>query len=104
MTTSIPDVLAHSAEEVLETMFFTQVIGRRTLLDEAAPEKPFLAVRLCFLGGLKTDGDISSLINPGAAQPGGRWTLRSRAKGPSGSHPAFSQPTTVPFRSTAWPT
>ncbi len=74
MTTSIADVLAHSAEEVLETMFFTQVIGRRPLLDEATPEKPFIAVRLCFLGGLKTEGDSS-------AQPGGHLDIEVSREG-----------------------
>lgn len=77
MTLSIPEVLASSAEDVLETMFFTQVLGRRPFdeIVEGGPEKPYLSVRLCFLGGLKTNGDSS------AAQPGGHLDIEVSREG-----------------------
>src|SRR3979409_509601 len=78
MTKSIPAVLASSAEEVLETMFFTQVVDRRPLVDEASegtPEKPFLAVRLCFLGGLDSSG------NPPSRRPGGQLDVEVSREG-----------------------
>ena len=78
MTKSVPAVLASSAEEVLETMFFTQVVDRRPLGSEAdgtTPEKPYLAVRLCFLGGLDSHG------NPPSRRPGGQLDVEVSREG-----------------------
>jgi hypothetical protein len=77
MTKSIPAVLADSAHEVLETMFFTQVLEHRPIADagpEGVPEKPYLAVRLCFLGGQETAGDSS-------APPGGHLDIEVSREG-----------------------
>jgi hypothetical protein len=82
MTASIPDVLASSAEEVLETMFFTQVLRRRPVNEiSIQAEKPYLAVRLCFLSGSKTGGDSCSSIHLGAAQPGGHLDIEVSREG-----------------------
>ena len=77
MSKSIPEMLTASAEEVLETMFFTQVIGRGQEAgssDVEAEKKPYIAVRLCFLGGAEPGG------NPSTDRPGGHFDIEvSRA-------------------------
>jgi hypothetical protein len=77
MTASISAVLANSAEEVLSTMFFTQVLGHRPVVDEVdgTTEKPYLTIRLCFLGGLGTHGDSS------ASEPGGHLDIEVSREG-----------------------
>jgi CheY-specific phosphatase CheX len=78
MNEPIPDLLAISAEEVLQTMFFTQVVARKPVVNgvmEGVTEKPHLAVRLCFLGGLdSTEGTSTS-------QPGGHLDLEVSREG-----------------------
>ena len=77
MSKSIPEVLTSSAEEVLETMFFTQVVGRGQAAgssDAEAEKKPYIAVRLCFLGGAEPSA------SPSTDRPGGHLDIEvSRA-------------------------
>jgi len=78
MTKSVPAILLSSAEEVLETMFFTQVVGKRPLVQDAdrqPSEKPYLAVRLCFLGGLDSSGNSPS------RRPGGQLDVEVSREG-----------------------
>jgi CheY-specific phosphatase CheX len=87
MTNSIPNVLAHSAEEVLETMFFTQVVGRRPLHEEATQEKPFLAVRLCFLGGGDSSAQPGGHLDIEVSREGAQWIASSFLAADDGSVP-----------------
>jgi hypothetical protein len=73
MIEPIPDLLAISTEEVLETMFFTQVVARLPVVNgvaEGATDQPHLAVRLSFLGGPAAPQGSSNL------QPGGHLDLQ----------------------------
>jgi CheY-specific phosphatase CheX len=90
MSEPIPDLLAISAEEVLANMFFTQVVARKPV--EGAPEKPFMGVRLCFLGG--TEGDQgTSTSKPGGhldlevSREGAQWIASSFLAAEDGSVP-----------------
>lgn len=70
---SIPDLLTISAEEVLETMFFTQVVGIKPDVAEAEQtvKDECLAVRLCFLGSAESAGHGGYLdlkVSPEGAQ------------------------------------
>ena len=95
MSKSIPEVLTSSAEEVLETMFFTQVVGRGQAPpspDEEAEKKPYIAVRLCFLGGAEPSASPSS-DRPGGhldievSREGAQWIASSFLAADDGSVP-----------------
>jgi hypothetical protein len=89
MTTSIHDVLANSAEEALQVMFFTQVLRRRPANEipiqasDGTIERPYLAVRLCFLGTGKTDSSSREprFIPAEAARPGGHLDVEVSREG-----------------------
>jgi CheY-specific phosphatase CheX len=78
MNESIPDLLAISAEEVLETMFFTQVVGIQPDVAAAkqAPEDDCLAVRLCFLGSAEGAGH-GGYLDLEVSLEGAQWIASS---------------------------
>lgn len=94
MIEPIPDLLAISAEEVLANMFFTQVVARKPVeaIAEGVTEKPFIGVRLCFLGGTES-GQGSSMSKPGGhldlevSREGAQWIASSFLAVDEGSVP-----------------
>lgn len=93
MTALVSELVSSSAEEVLETMFFTQVVGKRQPEpDAAAREKPYLTVRMCFLGGAENAG-ASATAQPGGhvdvevSRDGAQWIASSFLAADDGSVP-----------------
>jgi CheY-specific phosphatase CheX len=91
VNTAIADLLAISAEEVLEAMFFTQVIRRRPILDDgvAENEKAHMAVRLSFQRGPRSSQPEGHL-DLEVSRDGSQWIASSFLAADDGSVPQHS--------------